>query len=195
MATAKKAAKKAPKDSVTAVPKTSAKPSTVTGGVPSRVVPESGNPKDTKRPEIDESRHPDSGMQELPTGGGVDLTASSNAQQGSGIVPSFIDPQPSIGADHGQRDHQDAPVDVNEADRITNYAVAASLPVIEKGQPGYSAHPAKQRAPKKAVPAKGDEPGTPAEADAIESFKDKDRRTMVVVKTAKGWAACPVDPK
>jgi hypothetical protein len=181
MATKKPAAKAA---------KTKAPTSTRTSGVATRVVPESGNPKDTKRPEIDESRHADSGLQELTTtGAGAESGpgASSNAAQGSGLVPSFIDPQPSIGADHGQRDHQDASVDVSKLERVTNYPQAAALPVIEKGAKGYSTTPNAGR------PAKKAKPGEDQEADVLESFKDKDRRTMIVIKTADGFAACPKD--
>ncbi len=164
-----------------ATTKTSAKTTAVNTNVP-----ESGTVTDKAHPEIHPERHPGNGMQEMPTGGGA--TAGGDDKGGSALAGNHqaeLAPNPSIGVNY-QGDVAGAgtaPLDedaIADQEFVHSYEHALSLPVLEEGKKGTPV-----KAPKEGSKAHKELNGQPV----ITAFKDAQRRTLQVVKTADGLAA------
>lgn len=169
---------------------------------------------DSRYPEVHTDRHPSSGLQEMPTAG-VQQTDKSEPP-GAGAKQVEVDPQPSIGVTHDEREATGPGVNTpdEDAEYVYTYEQALSLPVVDKGtaqkMPSEAQikalHAKQEKAAKKSAQDEADRQNRAAQAPAttvapadvnvqkrvpIVSFKDRDRRTMVVVKTKDGLGAMP----
>lgn len=173
---------------------------------------------DERHPEVHPDRHPANGMQEITTvPGATQNPDDAVAGGGAGAKQVEVDPNPSIGVTHSPGEATGPGVNEpdDDAEHVFSYEQALSLPVVGAGEGTPVKMPsdatlrklhAKQRkeqeeAAESAPAARGaDDDARPAPADTdvplrrpIVSFKDRDRRTMVVVKTKDGLAARPSD--
>lgn len=169
---------------------------------------------DPRHPEIHPERHSKSGLQELPTGGTVKVNPGDGpGGTGAGAMAHFQDPQPNIGVTHDEAaiDTQTSAPLPADAEHVYSFEQALTLPVVASGtpvkMPTESQLKAKRDADKKKIDAdakrrndqrSSDDRSTPESEDndvpirkPVVSFKDRDRRTMVVVKTKDGLAAMP----
>lgn len=171
---------------------------------------------DSAHPEVHPERHASSGAQELTTLPGAAQNPSGEvAGGGAGAKQVEVAPNPSIGVTHDA--HEASGPAVNDGDdaaeHVYSYEQALSLPIVDKGTPVKAPSDAKlkadhERAVKAARKAaaddakdKPDDSGTsPGHAAAavnmplrrpVTAFKDRDRRTMLVVRTKEGLAAMP----
>ena len=148
---------------------------------------------DPNHPDLHPDRHAASGLQELPTAGGT-----TNADNPDGHLPAGgsagakqaeVDPQPSLGVTRSPADTKGpatATVD-EDADYVWSYEQALSLPVVESG----SAVKAPSDAQKKKWEKEHKDAGNNVRGLPVLAFKDKDRRTMIVVRSGGKLAAMP----
>lgn len=146
--------------------------------------------EEAKFPEVHPDLHSKSGMQELPTAPGFQAPESVEpGGGGAGSLQHKVAPNPSIGTTHDEDDNSKSVAQVDDdAEQVYSYEQALSLPVVDKGTPVKAPSEAQQKALMKKQGTPNAKPRPP-----VLSFKDKDRRTMQVVKTKDGLGAMPVD--
>jgi hypothetical protein len=170
---------------------------------------------DPTHPEVHPERHL-GGTQEMPTAGGFSSPTQAGADREplAGALHGKVNPNPGIGTTHDERTNSPAinrPGDREDEDdeHVYSYEQAIALPVVDKGTPVKMPSDAQLEAKRKkdskaqsdAAKRRNDQraDGTPAEDEDVQlplrrpivSFKDADRRTMLVVRGKDGLGAMP----
>lgn len=169
---------------------------------------------DPQHPEIHPERHASSGMSELPTAGGSAPTANKDEAAGgtAGEMQRVVEPRPGYGVTlDNERITRSTSVADADAKHVYSYEQALTLPVVDKGtavkMPSDAELKTEQKKTKDTAdaaakrrndrkknddsPDEAEDTPLPAIRRPVIAFKDRDRRTLLVVKTADGLGAMP----